>query len=215
MFRMNEERKAARDQRRAERGAELEARKQHRDDLKAYVREHRRERIATFNDVHLFPDRIIRLPGFASMNSLTNLTAQPEMFPIAGVHAAVENSGGVGGRSTLARTVVPGAHGWQKKVDTRESWLMISGPTFQWAMKVEPNMSAIARQFAAKVTGAGAGAAATRPAQPAGSGPQPMPASPLDELRKLAELRDAGIVTQQEFEATKARLLRGVTPPQP
>jgi hypothetical protein len=205
MFGTSEERRAAREQRRAERAAELSARKQHRDDLKAFVQTHKRHRIATFNDVHLFPDCIIRLPGFASMNSLTNLTAEPEMFPIGGVQATVENSGGIGGRSTLARTMVPGAHGWQKKVDTRESWLMITGPSFQWAVKVEPMLSKAARQFAAQVTGAGnAAAQAVQPAVPA---QRPAGPSALDERRKLAELRDAGIVTAQEFEATKARLL--------
>jgi hypothetical protein len=35
----------------------------------------------------------------------------------------------------------------------------------------------------------------------------------MDELRKLAELRDFGIVIPQEFEAAKARLLGGATPP--
>jgi hypothetical protein len=65
------------------------------------------------------------------------------------------------------------------------------------------------------VTNAG-NAAAPRTDQPAGP-PQQHAAAPiaLDELRKLAELRDAGIITPQEFEATKARLLGGVTPPRP
>ncbi|WP_433274049.1 SHOCT domain-containing protein [Pseudonocardia xinjiangensis] len=61
------------------------------------------------------------------------------------------------------------------------------------------------------MTGVGAAAAAAPPAAP---GPRPIPPSALDELRKLAELRDAGTVTQQEFEAAKARLLGGLTSPQ-
>ncbi|WP_433274047.1 hypothetical protein ACQPZA_24235 [Pseudonocardia xinjiangensis] len=80
------------------------ARKKHREDLKAYVKEHKRERITHFNDVHLFPGRIIRLPGFASMSSMINFAAEPEMFPVAGVSASVENTGGISGRSTLTRT---------------------------------------------------------------------------------------------------------------
>ena len=35
----------------------------------------------------------------------------------------------------------------------------------------------------------------------------PVAASPLDQLRQLAGLRDAGIVTQAEFDAKKADLL--------
>jgi hypothetical protein len=38
-------------------------------------------------------------------------------------------------------------------VDTRKFWLMITGPNFQWAVKVEPMMSTFARDVAAKVTG--------------------------------------------------------------
>lgn len=74
-------------------------------------------------------------------------------------------------------------------------------------------MSAFARQFAAKVTGAGA--AAARTGQPVVPEPRPAAPSALDEPQKLAELRDTGIVTQQEFEATKARLLGGLMPPRP
>ena len=35
-------------------------------------------------------------------------------------------------------------------------------------------------------------------------------ADPLEQLRKLAELRDAGLVTDAEFEAEKTELLRRV-----
>ena len=44
------------------------------------------------------------------------------------------------------------------------------------------------------------------------SGPQPVvvtgpPADPLDQLKTLTELREAGTLTDQEFEAEKARIL--------
>jgi hypothetical protein len=35
----------------------------------------------------------------------------------------------------------------------------------------------------------------------------PTPADPLDQLKKLTELRDAGTLTEQEFEAEKARIM--------
>lgn len=99
----------------------------------------------------------------------------------------------------VGRAAAEPAHGGQKKIDTRETWLMIEGPSFQWAVKVEPAMSAFARDFAAKMTSAGNAAA---PAQ------QPAVSPGLaDELRKLAELRDAGVLTLQEFDAAKARIL--------
>ena len=49
--------------------------------------------------------------------------------------------------------------------------------------------------------------AARRSAQPPGhASPQTSP-SLADELRKLAELRDAGVLSAEEFDAQKARLL--------
>ncbi len=47
--------------------------------------------------------------------------------------------------------------------------------------------------------------AAARPAQV--STPQSVGPDPLDQLKKLAELRDAGVLTAEEFEAKKAELL--------
>ena len=46
-------------------------------------------------------------------------------------------------------------------------------------------------------------------ARPAPDAPPPAdsPADPLDEIRKLAELRDRGILTEQEFAAKKAELI--------
>lgn len=51
--------------------------------------------------------------------------------------------------------------------------------------------------------------AAAAPAQPAPAQPAPEPATPdyISELKKLAELRDMGILTAEEFEAKKKQLL--------
>ena len=45
-------------------------------------------------------------------------------------------------------------------------------------------------------------------AAPAPAAPPPA-ADPLEQLTKLAQLRDSGILTQQEFEAQKAKILAG------
>jgi Short C-terminal domain len=51
----------------------------------------------------------------------------------------------------------------------------------------------------------------SQPAAPVPAGPAapaaPPPASVADEIRKLAELRDAGVLTDAEFAAQKSRLL--------
>jgi hypothetical protein len=43
---------------------------------------------------------------------------------------------------------------------------------------------------------------------PAAAAPEPA-ADPLDELKKLGELKAAGILTDAEFEAQKAKILAG------
>ncbi len=46
--------------------------------------------------------------------------------------------------------------------------------------------------------------------QPAAPVAAPEPASdPLDELKKLGELKEAGVLTDAEFEAQKAKILAG------
>lgn len=175
-----------------------EERRQRRDkklDLKAYVKAN--PPIASYNGVHVYPDRIIRLPDIAG--GMIGVVA--ECRPVAGVSASTEQDGAVSARSTLTRSMVPGMHGWQKKTDSRRGFLVIDGPDFQWQVAFTPqfNQGAGARKFAAAVTTAGRQAA---PAASAAGAPDP-----LDQLRKLAELRDAGIVTAEEFEAKKAALL--------
>ena len=55
--------------------------------------------------------------------------------------------------------------------------------------------------------------ASSRPTQQHGAAPPPAPAAPevdmYAELKKLGELRDAGILSDTEFEVEKAKILRG------
>lgn len=198
MFNRNPEQKAARQ---AERLAQYRAaqaaygqRRDKKAELKAYVKANRA--IASYNGVHIYPDRIIRLPDMAG----GMIGVEPECRPIAGVTASTEQDGAVGARSTLTRSAVPGMHGWQKKTDDRQGFVVIDGPDFQWQVKYAPQFDlGGARKFAAAVTTAGRKAV---PAPSATGSPDS-----LDQLRRLAELRDAGIVTQEEFEAKKASLL--------
>ena len=52
-------------------------------------------------------------------------------------------------------------------------------------------------------------------AQQAASAPAPAPAAPqvdmVEQLEKLAQLKEQGILTQPEFDAQKAKLLAGVS----
>lgn len=121
-------------------------------DPRAWVKANKRARIAELAGVNVFADRIVRLNTWPLPGG--------EVQPVAGVEASVDLSGGVSGRATLTRTAIPGAHGWQKKVDTRETWLVVDGPDFQWTVQVPQILSGQARGFAATVTTTGRRAAA-------------------------------------------------------
>ena len=45
-------------------------------------------------------------------------------------------------------------------------------------------------------------------AQPAGAGQPATPADPIAQLKELAALKERGILTEEEFAAQKARILR-------
>ncbi|MDQ3151991.1 MAG: SHOCT domain-containing protein [Actinomycetota bacterium] len=147
------------------------------------------------NHVHVYPDRIIKVPL---------LLGEAEGRSIVGVSARVEEVGGISSRSTLTRSVVPGMHGWQKKSDDRKGYVVIDGPDFQWQIEYAPQFDlGGARKFVAAVnTAARAAAPAARPEVSTLA-----PVDPLEQLRKLAELCDAGIVTDEEFNTKKAQLL--------
>lgn len=121
-------------------------------DPRAWVKANKRHRIAELAGVNVFADRIIRLNTWPLPGG--------DVQPVAGVEATVDLSGGVSGRATLTRTAIPGAHGWQKKVDTRETWLVVDGPDFQWTVQVPQVLASKARGFAAAITTAGRRAAA-------------------------------------------------------
>jgi len=203
------ERKSARQQRQQERNdawraanpekaarwdaqkAAAERCKDYKQGLKDYMATH--HGIASYRDVHVYADRLIRMPVLAG----------PESRPIAGVSAKIEEAGGISARSTLTRSAVPGMHGWQKQTDNRKGYIIIDGPDFQWQLEYAPQFDlGGARKFMTALNTAGRSAA---PAA-ASAAPEAVPDS-LDQLRKLAELRDAGIVTAEEFEAKKAKLL--------
>lgn len=155
-FRDWNERQLAASQRRE---AEIRARKgglrEDGSSLKQYVDSHKGEIIAQFGSIYVFPDRIIKMPytGWTVPidHPMRALTAEEQ--PIAGVSAGVDSTGDLNSVGSLTRSVV--VTGWQKRVDTRQTVLVIDGPTFQWVVTLNGDLSGPAREFAAKVTTAG------------------------------------------------------------
>jgi len=118
---------------------------------------------------------------------------------------------GHGGGSIIGATARVDQSGSQRILrDTRQTYLTIEGPKVAIAAKLASNSGGVvasARKFAAQVNGL-----AQQFGGPAAAAPQPAPAaapadSIPDQIAKLAGLRDAGVLTVEEFEAKKKELL--------
>lgn len=123
-------------------------------ELKAWVKAHQADEVASVAGLHVFPDRIITLPA------IENITIAVDSRPIAGVEASLQQTGTVYARTTLTRAATVG-NGWQKKNDDREAWLQIDGPDFHWTITVPQHLAGKAARAAAEISRLGRQAAAS------------------------------------------------------
>lgn len=157
--------------------------------------------IETLGRVALYHDRVLD----EDMNHL----------PLTGgeVRATVDTAGNLAvtrGRNLAAKgvgTVFLGPIGLfgmgnakDRKFDTRELYLMIEGPGFGYAHKLDPNLGDAARKFATRLNGQASGFHATPTQADTGGGV-------AAQLERLAELRREGLLDEDEFRAAKSRLL--------
>ena len=155
--------------------------------------------VAVFDDIAAYSDRIIDDEG--------------NHFPLRGqVQARVEELGNitaVRGRNLADKffygpmvfgPLGPFISGNAKvsKEDNRELYLMVQGDGWVFSRKCDLKHSRKALEFAARIESL----TATRPEPPTTQAP-----SIAQELRDLAQLRDEGILTSDEFEQQKTRLL--------
>jgi hypothetical protein len=126
------------------------------------------------------------------------LLSEERSYPLIGAKASVETAGNIERRITATRLLLTGplALGLRKKTDSRALYLIIEGPGWSLPLKLNPQTEAQARAFAAEINAIAATSSSSNAA-----------ADPLSLLAKLAELRDQGIITADEFEAKKAELL--------
>ncbi|MDN5934165.1 MAG: hypothetical protein L0I24_24350 [Pseudonocardia sp.] len=115
-------------------------------DLTRFVQANKTLRLATFSGVHVFPDRIIKLPNI--MGGMAGINEAPDEQPITGVSARVE-SDQAAPRATLTRSLLLG--GWQKP-GSSDARLVVTGPGFTWSVPVPKRDIAAARTFAAELT---------------------------------------------------------------
>lgn len=168
------------------------------DSLKAVEAELSRDRpLSTFSVFALYPDRIVKVHGQDSGS-----------HPLAGVSAQVETAEELRRRVTVTRMLATGLFAFAlKKKAGGTSYLTIEGSGFAWVEEVDRKGKGDAVKFAAKVRGAAAGVEAATPPGPAAV--QGAPAIDVaDQLRKLSELHAKGILTDEEFAAKKADLLK-------
>jgi Short C-terminal domain len=113
---------------------------------------------------------------------------------LKGAHAVVDTSG----NTALAQ-------GWvvKERTDTRQLFLTIESDR-SIVIQLLPGGEAVARQVAAYINSNAGPPLATAPSVSASSAPVDIP----DQIRKLAVLRDEGILSVEEFETKKAELLR-------
>lgn len=180
--------------------------RQHADWLKGFTRTY--QPAMAWRGVHVYPDRLIRLPEMAGAPSMLDEMGTPaEARSIVGVTARLEESGAIAARATLARSLVPGMHGWQKKIDTRVAHVVITGPDFEWWVAYDPKTRFLGRlpqQLVAAINQASRAATPPAPQQVQASAPAP---DRIEQLRGLADLRDRGVLSDAEFEQQKARIL--------
>lgn len=81
---------------------------------------------------------------------------QGQAQPLSGVTAVVESVGQLQRRITATRLATIGvfALAMRKKIDDRELYMTIAGPTFEWLVELPPNDGSAARQFASEINNA-------------------------------------------------------------
>lgn len=135
-------------------------------------------------------------PGFTAIRVYQDGTIESKMHgsgSIRGATARVDQSG-------------------SKRIfrDTRQAYLTIEGPEVGISVKLGSNSGLVvsaARKFAATVNKL---AQQHSPATDPAPAPAPAEVSIPDQIGKLAELRDKGALTEDEFEAKKAELLKRI-----
>lgn len=138
----------------------------------------------------------------------------------ANTKASVDQAGNLSMayRHTVARSLL-WSSSWQKRetADSRQLFFMIEHPEWAKVVEVPPNFSHQVRQMAAALNSAASAkaisdsmSAPTPAVEPPPVEAPPVeapPVDPLDRIKKLVELRDAGALTDEEFAEQKAKIL--------
>ena len=137
--------------------------------------------------------------------------------PLGTVEARVESIGEIDRRVSFTRVAFTAGVGllWKKRVDHRQLFLTIEGPGIAWVDELSVKEQAAARKLAATINAAKAQRdaidAANKGNEPiAVQAVAPAPVNETDELLKLVQLRDAGVLTESEF-TTRKNAVMGIS----
>lgn len=134
---------------------------------------------------------------FAGMTVAGGVLSTPTgTVQCASVMASVDAGGQIRGQKSVAAVLAFGILGLAatKKVDERTLYLSLVGPGLSLVLELPPDRVEGARRFAALI-------ASHAP------GPTPGASDIPAQIKSLADLRDAGVLTDEEFSAKKADLL--------
>lgn len=147
--------------------------------------------------------RVARFAGIAV--TVSEISSAFGSGPLLGAHAEVDTGGNLSRSPRVGAVIAFGVLGLasSKTVDHRELYLSIAGEGFGFAIELPPRRVADARSFASRLNGAQLQAATQAPTPVAQSAPTD---DPFEQLRKLAGLRDANLISDEQFEAKETEI---------
>ena len=205
--------KARRQQAKDLRLEEKDRKKTQRAEVEGWVAEHQDELVAHYGPARLFRDRLIVLHPAANMATTTigEMLLGPDEHevyePLRGLHARIDReAGSTYAHGTLTRTVV-GAGTWQKKGQSQTNqFIVIEGPGAFVRLGISTGLGATQVRAAERFV-----KAFNETAPAADLSPEAAPQSDdlATQLRQLGELHTAGVLNDDEFAASKQRLING------
>lgn len=125
-------------------------------------------------------------------------------WKIAGAQAEFQHGADLGGRVTLTRVALTGVFALGLKKDRSKVYIAVQLPDGQQVLiEGKAKEEKQARRFANQIQQAANHYAEKEPAAP----PAPAADDPIEQIKKLADLREAGALTEDEFATKKAEIL--------
>lgn len=165
--------------------------------------------VSCFWELELYRDRLIdhtsrQLPFTGEVNATVDTAGNIEVTRGRNL-ASKAVFGTLWAPATSGLSYFMAGNAKHREIDKRELFLLVEGPSWAYTQQFVPDVAQGLREFAQTINFTARQAHERTVAPPRGSGSK---SSPIEMLTKLAELRDQGILTQEEFAAKKADILK-------